>query len=278
MDPNNQPAQPQGPPQVPSEPTPTPAVPTPEAQPQFADSPVDSPATPPVSPPPTQPIAPTYGPANTDQSNMGYAAGAPASQEFDPNYLDSIAAAAPPPKFFSGVFGKVFFGMIALFVLAVSIIIAMSGKDNTADLQQIVVRLDSYSKVTKKIHPDLQSNNLKTTDSMYSIWAINSLNDGEALLKEAGVKKTQYDKKMVGAENKAADDLASKFENANLNARLDTVYARTMAAETDKLLVLYTNMSKHSKAKKIRDYAKTSADNLKPLQKQFADYVDDGRN
>lgn len=222
-----------------------------------------SPQVPPQPPQPAPPMPPT---------NYG----APQPQTYDPNYLDSIAPPPPKPSFFSGSFGKIFFILIGVFVLAVSLIIAFSGKDNTADLQQITVRLNNVALVAKKIQPDLKSNNLSTTNSMFQSWITDNKHQSESLLQTAGVKKSQYNKMMVAQEKAISDDLDSKFEDARLNAILDRVYAGTMASETDKLIFLLNTMAKHSKAKAIRDYAKNASTNLQPIQKSFSDYIDDG--
>ncbi len=252
----------------------------PNQQPNQAPSP--SPAPQPGGPQsPTTPVAAPYTPSAqvpyqqpTPQPPTSY--GVEPQPAYDPNYLDSIAPVAPRPTFFSGSFGKIFFAMIGVFVLAVSLIIAFSGKDNTADLQQIAVRLDNLIKVVKKVQPDLKSNNLSTTNSNYTIWMTDSLRDANDLLSQAGVKKTQYNKEMVSEEATLADELAETFEDARLNATLDRVYARTMASEAEKLMNMFNLMAKQSGAPAIRDYAKTSSANLEPIQKSFDDYIDDG--
>jgi hypothetical protein len=195
---------------------------------------------------------------------------------YDPHYLDSIAPAPPRAKFFSGSFGKILFGMLGLFVLAVSLIIAFSGKDETADLQQIALRLDNFSTMTKTVQVDLKSNNLSSTNTDFRLWMTNSQHDSETLLKTGGVKKTDYSKTMIASEKKISDDLAAKFEDARLNAKLDRVYASTMAAETQKLINLFNSMAKKNKSSKIRDYAKNTSANLVPIQKSFDEYNDDG--
>ena len=239
MDPNQQPASP------PQEPLPQPPVQTPVPQ----------------------PVSPSSFPTS------GYTA--PAA-EYDPNYLDSIAPAPPRPNFFSGSFGKIFFVMIGVFVLAVSLIIAFSGKDKTADLQQTTVRVTNFVQLTKNEQVYLTSDKLESTNSSFSLLLANAETDGTSLLKQAGVQKSQYSRTMVASEKKITTNLTSQFENSRLNADLNGDYARTMAAETEKLISLFTTMSKESQASKIRSYAKNLATNLAPIQKIFDDYVDDG--
>lgn len=197
-------------------------------------------------------------------------------QTYDPNYLDSIAPAAAAPKFFSGSFAKILFILLGLFVLAVSLIIAFSGKDETADLQQVAIRLDHLALTTKTVQKNLKSNNLANTNSNLQIWITGQKAEAEALLKKGGVKKTDYSKTMVASEKKISDDLDAKFEDARLSARLNRVYSSTMASETEKLVNLLNTMAKKNKSKQIRDYAKNASTNLQPIQKSFDQYVDDG--
>ena len=216
--------------------------------------------------PPVQPAAP--------QPLTGY--DTPQPLAYDPNYLDSIAPPPPRPSFFSGSFGKIFFAMIGVFVLAVSLIIAFSGNDNTADLQQLAVRLNNLSLTAKKVQPNLKSNNLSTANSTFQVWITDSQHQSVTLLQEAGVKKSQYDKTMVASEKTLSDNLNAKFDDARLNAVLDRVYASTMSSETEKFIVLFTAMGKNSKAKAIRDYANSTSANLALIHKSFNSYVDDG--
>lgn len=200
----------------------------------------------------------------------------PVESSYDPNYLDSIAPAAPQAKFLSGTFGKIFWVLMGLFILAVSIIIAFSGKDDTADLQQMAVRLDNLAKTTKTVNKNFKSQNLKNINSDFMIWITGSQGEAESLLAAGGVKKTEYNKEMIRNETKLAEELDSKFEDARLAGRLNRVYASTMTAETEKLINLLNTMAKKSKSKQIRDYAKASSDNLARTSKAFSEFTDDG--
>lgn len=216
----------------------------------------------PVQPtPPQQPAMP--------QTPSSYTAPV---QEYDPNYLDSIAPPSPQGKFLSGTFGKVFWILVGIFVLAMSLIIAFSGKDETADLQQVSVRLDNFSKTAKTVQKNLKSKTLTSNNSTFQVWLVGNQTTGEALLKKGGVSKTQYNKTMVKSEAKLASDLDAKFEDARLSARLNRVYASTMAAETQKIINILNTMAKKNKSKQIRDYASNASTNLAPIQKIFDDY------
>lgn len=220
----------------------------------------------PTPQPPTQPPVP--------QTPTSYTS--PVETSYDPNYLDSIAAPPPQAKFLSGTFGKLFWVLIGVFVLAVSLIIAFSGGDDTADLQQISVRLDNFAKTTKTANTHFKSQNLKNINSDLMIWITGNQGEAESLLNSGGVKKTDYSKEMVRKEAAIAEALDTKFEDSRLAGRLNRVYTSTMAAETEKIINLLNTMSKKSKSKPIREFAKKASTNLVPIQKKLNDYIDDG--
>lgn len=224
-------------------------------------------------PPPAQPEAqapqPTYptAPSVYDQA---------APVTYDPNYLDSIA---PPPqraKFLSGGFGKIIIGLGIAFILVVSIVIVASnsGKGKAADLIQLSVRMENMQKTEKTVQKNLRSSSLSTNNSNFDLWLTSNQASATQLLKDGGIKKTTYDKKMVASEKTLATALDAKFEDARLNAVLNRVYASTMASETQKLIVMFNTMAKKSQSSKIRDFAKNASSNLTPIQKSFEDFND----
>jgi predicted lipid-binding transport protein (Tim44 family) len=257
MDPNQQPGQPQ--------------PPTPESQlPPTLQPSVDSqPAYPPQQDPTLTPVQPVTPQTPSTYSNTS-------APNYDPNYLDSIAPPPPAPKFFSGSFGKIFFGLLGLLFVAVSIMVAFSGKDPSADLQQVAVRLENFSKTAKTVQKSLASNNLSDTNTEFQIWLTGNQATAEKMLKDGGINKAKYSKTMVASEAKITANLDAKFENERLNARLDRSYANTMAAETTKIINLLNSITKKNKSGKVHDFAQNASKNLVAIQMAFESYNDDG--
>lgn len=228
------------------------------------------------APLPPQPEQPQPTQATFPQAPSNYQAPA-TPQPYDANYLDSIAPAPARAKFISGSFGKIFFGLIALFVIAVSLIVAFSnGKSPTADMQQVAVRLENFTKTAKTVQKNLKSNKLSGTNTEFSVWLVGNQTQAADLLSSAGIKKAKYDKKITASETALTTKLNDKFEDARLNAILDRVYANTMASETEKLINLLNSIAKKNKSGKIHDFAQNASKNLVAIQKAFEDYNDDG--
>lgn len=248
----------------PNQPTPNQA---PSDQPQQPAGTLPTPVEQSVPTAPQQ--APVYPTPPTE-----YAQAAP--QTYDPNYLDSIAPPPPRGKFLSGGFGKIIIGLGIALILVVSIVIVASsgGKSKAADLIQLSVRMENMQKTEKTVQKNLRSSSLSTNNSNFDLWLTSNQASATQLLKDGGIKKTTYDKKMVASEKSLATALDAKFEDARLNAVLNRVYASTMASETQKIIVMLNTMAKKSQSSKIRDFAKSASDNLTPIQKAFESFDD----
>lgn len=245
-------------------------------------NPNQPPSQPPQTPPPLNsggygPQPAPQPPANPYAQHLppqqpGY--GPQPAQTYAVDYLDQIAPPPPKQQFLSGGFGKAVIGLGVLFVLAVSVIVAMSGTKRTADLETVAIRLDNMQLVAKNTQKNLKNGKLLAANSNYQIWIANADRDAYSLLAQAEVKKTDMDKKMIAKEKADSKALTTKFEDAKLNANLDRVYAREMAYQAQILITSYNKMSKTSEAKAIREYAKNATKNLTPIQKSFSEFDD----
>lgn len=199
------------------------------------------------------------------------------SQNYSPDYLDSISPTTRKSNFISGNFGKFFWILIALFVVAVSFVISgSSGKAPTADLELIAVRTDNFQQITKKVKNNLRSQNLTDINQSFNSWLLEANQKSEDLLKAAKVQKNNYNKSMKNGETKLLKDLDTKFEDARLAASLNGVYASTMSAETTKIVNVLNSLAKKNGSPKIRQFAKDQASSLAKIRDQFSSFVDDG--
>lgn len=264
---------------------PQPPAGTPPQQPPYGDQPSQNPTPTPMQPPApqfTQPVSPpqasapqplNYAPQPSTPPS--YDPRTPAQPTFAVDYLDQIAPPPPQASFLSGGFGKIIIAMAILFLVAVSIIVALGGQKKTADLEQVVSRLDNFQKVVQVTKNKLKNQKLRATNANFQTWIGSATNNGQSLLDKAGVQKNQMDKKMLSDEKTITDGLTSKFTDAALNANLDQVYANEMSYQAKLMIVLFSKMSKTSQAKAIRDYAKQAGNDLTPIQKQFEDFRND---
>lgn len=262
--PSNTPPQQSGFPPVPPQQTPTPNF---YAQPQ---QPVAGQA------PPNPWQQPSQNPAQPGQ-NPGWGAapqpGAAGLNGYAIDYLDQIAPPPSGPKFFSGSFTWILIGLAVIFMVAVGIISLNSGNSSTKVAQNAYLRFDNLSKVTAKYHKYLKDSKLSSTDSNFTIFMTNAQRDLVDPMAKNGLAIKNIDKKLKATESTYSDDVATKLEDARLNAILDRAYAREMAYQAQLLLEMYNKMAK-SNSKSIKDNATKTIPNLEPIQKAFADFTE----
>ncbi len=213
-------------------------------------------------PQPPQPQQPTYPPTPGYGPQPTYAV----------DYLDQIAPPPPKQAFLSGSFGKIVIILGVLFVLAVSLIIALGGQKKTTTVEAMASKLENIARVAKDTHKTIKSNNLSSTNSNYQIWITNTERETTSLLDRAGVKKSSFDKEMVAEQKKLRTDLTEKFDDARLNGKLDRVYANEMAYQTELMITQLTVLAKKTPGQAFDDYAAEAIKNLTPIHDSFADF------
>lgn len=212
---------------------------------------------------PRQPGAPS--------ANYGPAPAAPAS--YTPDYLDQIAPPPAGPKLMGGNFTWIVIGLAVLFMFAVGLLTLTSGGSNTATAQSAYLRVGNLATLSDNYRRYLKSSKLTAANTNFKIFLSNAERDLAGPLTQNGVDLAKIDKESKAKEATVIDELATKLEDARLNAILDRTYAREMAYQTQLLLEQYNKMSKNQ-SKPIADNAKKTIPNLEPLQKTFAEFND----
>ncbi len=148
-------------------------------------------------------------------------------------------------------------------------------KPSTITMQTYYLRLDNMDKTVTQFVQYIKSSKLSATNTIYRTWIKANEPKAEQFLVDAGVKRSKYSKPLVATESAASDDLNKKLDDARLNAMLDTIYAQTMANETEKLIILLNELGQSS-AKPLVDYSKETLPTIKDIHDQFAGYINDG--
>lgn len=212
--------------------------------------------------------------AGTPQPPSAYPA---PENNYDPNYLDSIAPSVRKASLFSGKFGKILVALVILFVVGVGLLLSTpDGQSSSADLQKFAVRLENLEKTANSEKKNLKSKNLRDINADFQLWIGGNITKSQDILKQSNIKKSDYSKKMEGEEKKYIEGLNQKYQDARFADDLDGTYAASMTSETGKLIALLNTMSKKNPSKKIKEFAKEASSNLVAIQKKFDTFVIDG--
>lgn len=210
-------------------------------------------------------------PYNQQAAQPGFTPQPAAPTSYTPDYLDRIAPSASGPKFMSGNFTWILIGLAVLFMFAVGLLTLTSGGNNTATAQSAYLRIGSLGTISDNFRRYLKSSKLTAANTNLKITLSNAQRDLTDPLVQNGVDLAKINKETKEKEASAADEISSKFEDARLNAVLDSTFAREMDYQLQLLLEQYNKMAKNP-SPLIADNAKKTIPNLEPLQKSFADF------
>ncbi|RYF28790.1 MAG: hypothetical protein EOO17_03980 [Chloroflexi bacterium] len=188
------------------------------------------------------------------------------------DYLDQIAPPPPRASFLSGSFGKILIILAVVLVFAISLIIALGGQKKTADTEAMAAKLENITRVVDEQQKEIKSANLSNTNGKLRLGLTNIERETLDLLARAEVKRSSWSKEEIAKQKALRTEMTEKFEDARLSANLDRVYAQEMAYQTELMINEFEIIAKKTPGQAFKDYSKSAIDNLKPINKEFAEF------
>lgn len=195
-------------------------------------------------------------------------------QQLPPNYLDQIAPQAPKKSFSFGK-GKllILIGIIAIII--VLIMAAFVSSLNNAKKQpweRLAARLAATSEVVESSEGKIKNSQLRSTNSNLKISLTNTQRDLAKPLASAEVNPKKLSASIVTAESSA--EMLERLEDARLNAKYDSTYAREMSYQLSNVLTVLSQLYKTSGSESNKAFLKTTYDNFQPVQKSLSEFSD----
>lgn len=190
------------------------------------------------------------------------------------DYLNQISTSSTKPARFGLTLRTVIIGAAAVVVLIIIMAIIVSFISNTRKTpwEQLSARLAVTSQVANDATTVLKSSQLRSLNSDLKLYLTNTTRDLETPLAQNGVNAKKLSPAVVTKENNTG--ITGRLEDARLNAKYDSAYAREMSYQLATILALYQTLYSSSGNTEIKTYLKTSYDNLLPTQKALADFSD----
>jgi len=193
-------------------------------------------------------------------------------QQLPPNYLDEIS---PQTQKRSFVFGKTRL-ILALAILAVVIVIILSvvagqiGNSRKEPWERLSVRLASTAEIVESSDGVIKNSQLRSTNSNLKISLTNTTRDLAGPLATIGIATKKIAPSVVSSESNA--DMLARLEDARLNAKYDSTYAREMSFQLANILTLLRQLYTASSNETNKKFLLTTYDNFEPVQKSLADF------
>jgi len=187
-------------------------------------------------------------------------------------YLDQIAPQAPKKQVFKPGLRLVIIIAIALVVLVsiLSIVVTSISTGQRRPMQQLAARLESTATVVDGAQKSLKSSQLRSLNSNLDIYLTDTNREIGAPLLAAGVNTAKISDSIK--EKESSTELASRLEDARLNAIYDRTYAREMTYLLDTILTLMKQIYSSTSNEELKAFLTAAYTNLQPTQKSFSEF------
>lgn len=193
-------------------------------------------------------------------------------QQLPPNYLDDIAPQTQKAPFMANKLRLLIFGGI-IAIIIVLIGVAVSGSVTTSRKQpweQLAARVAATTEVVNSSEGKIKNSQLRSINSNLKISLTNTQRDLAAPLATANVDAKKLSKSVAAEESSVG--MIERLEDARLNAKYDSTYAREMNYQLSNLLTVLSQLYNGSKNATNKEFLKTTYDNLQPVQKSIAEF------
>lgn len=190
------------------------------------------------------------------------------------DYLNQIAPEAQKKPLFALNLRTIIIAGVGLIgiVLILTAIAGGVGDGKKEPWQRLSARLDATQTVADSATKHIKSSELRTTNGNLRLLLSNTQRDLKAPLAKLEIIPEKINPKI--AEEEASEPMLGRLEDARLNARYDTAYAREMSYQLATLLALLSDVYKSSSAE-TKTILETAYNNLKPIHKSLDTYDPD---
>jgi len=193
-------------------------------------------------------------------------------QQLPPDYLDQIAPRAARRSFsLSRKPLLILIGIVAVvFVIILSVVMGQIGAARTEPWERLAARIAATSEIATSSEGKIKNSALRSTNSNVKLSLVNTQRDLAAPLVAIGIDSEKLPVSITSAESTAA--MLTRLEDARLNAKYDSTYAREMSFQLANLLTLLRQLYGSSKNADNKAFLNTTYKNFEPVQKSLAEF------
>ena len=193
-------------------------------------------------------------------------------QELPPNYLDEIAPQAQKHSF---ILGKtqliILIGIIAVVIISIiAVVVGQISNGRLEPWERLSARLTSTSAIVQSSNGKIKNSQLRSTNSSLSLLLTNTQRDLATPLTTMGIKSEKLSASVVASES--SDEMIARLEDARLNAKYDSTYAREMSFQLSNLLTLLRQMYSSSSSETNKAFLTATYNSVEPIQKSLSEF------
>lgn len=192
--------------------------------------------------------------------------------QFSSDYLNQIAAPAPVKTLNPLVLWGLIGGLLVLAVVVVLGISSASSGPSPSSLASIAANFDNLKRLSEDAQDNIQSSELRTLNSSLTLSLTNTNRDLTEPLAAQNISLKDKKNPTVAGVTKEYEELASRLEDARLNAVFDRTYAREMTYVIKTLRSDMAILYKKSRSSDLKTALETADKNLVPIVEGFGSF------
>lgn len=188
-------------------------------------------------------------------------------------YLDQIAGQPTVKKMNPLILWVLIGGGILVLGLLVIFMLNLLKPKTPEQLTQFVYRVEALQELTGAQAKNIQSSKLVALDGNVNSILAGIQQEGAPALAAQGVKKLALVPPKASAVALEYAEIASRLDDARLNAAFDRTYVREITYQLGRLRAEIQTIRTGTHSSTVLDFLSTSDSNLKPLEEAYSNYV-----
>lgn len=186
------------------------------------------------------------------------------------DYLNQISPQTPKSSPFKLNMKTVIIGAIILIILVciIAAVASSASGGRKTPWQQLSARLTATQAVATDATTKLKSSELRSLNSDIKLYLTNTQRDLAIPLGKMSVDPAKIPPAIVAKEN--GTGITERLENARLNAKFDSTYAREMSYQLATIMALYQKLFNQSSGADTKTFLSNAFNDVKAKQESLA--------
>lgn len=186
------------------------------------------------------------------------------------DYLNQISPQTPKSSPFKLTMKTVIIGAIILIILVciIAAIASSASGGRKTPWQQLSARLTTTQTIAADATTKLKSSELRSLNSDIKLYLTNTQRDLAIPLGKMSVDAAKLPPAILAKES--GTGITERLENARLNAKFDSTYAREMSYQLATIMALYQKLFSQSSSADTKNFLSNAFTNIKSKQESLA--------
>lgn len=189
------------------------------------------------------------------------------------DYLNQISPQTPKTSRFTLNIKTVIIGAILLIIIVciIAAVASSASGGRKTPWQQLSAKLTTTQAIANDATTKLKSSELRSLNSDLKLYLTNTQRDLAVPLGKMSVDPAKLPASVLAKES--GESIAARLENARLNAKFDSTYAREVSYQLATIMALYQKLHSQSSGADTKAFLANAFNNIKQTQESLESFT-----